>query len=79
MDNKDAFPACFGSLDEFKTWRFFAVIAKERASPCSDCNKEFEARMGRMRRCHKEEVSQVFLVTARNKQTKPEETTKETV
>ena len=50
------FPRCFNSKEEFKAWVQAARGSSPRAGFCTDCTKEYQARMVKEGRCQYPEV-----------------------
>ena len=50
--NKSHVPDCFDSEHQFNLWKGEAYRAKEQASICEDCTKEYKAKMVSQGRCH---------------------------
>ena len=50
------FPRCFNSREEFKAWVQAARGSSPRAGFCTDCTKEYQARMVKESRCQYPEV-----------------------
>lgn len=57
------FPACFTSQRHIDEWTSLAKIAKEEASPCSDCTKRYKAQMLEEGRCDRAVVRKDFAYT----------------
>ena len=54
------YPACFTSQQAFDEWTALAKIAREEASPCSDCTRRYRAKMQDEGRCDREVVRKDF-------------------
>ena len=52
--NKFHYPDCFESEYQFNLWQGEAYRAKEQASICEDCTKEYKVKMLSQGRCHEE-------------------------
>lgn len=50
--NKFHYPDCFESEYQFNLWKGEAYRAKEQATICEDCTKEYKAKMMSQGRCH---------------------------
>ena len=55
-------PRCFQSQQQFDEWRQLARMAREQASPCSDCTAAHEARMRTAGLCDKKAVRREFSI-----------------
>lgn len=53
------YPACFESQNQFDGWKLSARLAREMASICTDCTKEYQAKMLDERRCNTEKWSKI--------------------
>jgi hypothetical protein len=54
------YPKCFDSQADFAYWQVFAQRAKEIASPCADCSKDYKTQMKLQYRCNERQVKQQF-------------------
>jgi hypothetical protein len=54
------YPICFKSPKQFREWAYLAMQAREEATPCGDCTKDYQERMLRECRCLENEVKEVF-------------------
>ena len=62
IDTPNRHPACFAP-DTFAEWRKLAVQARDDASPCTDCNRKYKAKMLDQGRCDSKAVRQEFTLT----------------
>lgn len=56
----EAFPACFKSQVDYDDWKKLARLAREDASPCTDCTLIYKTRMLYQGRCNAKQVRSEF-------------------
>jgi hypothetical protein len=54
------YPKCFDSQADFANWQIFAHRAKETASPCTDCSRDYKKKMKLQYRCQERQVKKLF-------------------
>ena len=56
-------PACYATQQDYDDWASLARLAREEASPCTDCEKPYKAKMLRQGRCDAKLVRANFSFT----------------